>query len=232
MKTSHHRIGKILGTLAIGGFLMNPSQLSAQEPGNREPQPGPPHRHGAPGDAPEARRPQPERLMQKIAELHRAGKHDEARQLQERIRRAAADGNPRVEGRPEAPPVERKPQPQADERKMPTPPKAGPPAQDRIRHLREAAEHLKAAGFEKQSAQARAEIARIEAENRPKEDECCCDEGSKANAAIKEELNKLRREMEELRGQVRRLSAEATPKHAPQSPERPEPRGDRRPESR
>jgi hypothetical protein len=38
--------------------------------------------------------------------------------------------------------------------------------------------------------------------------------------------------MEELRGQVRRLSAEATPKHAPQSPERPEPRGDRRPESR
>ena len=151
MKTSPHRIAKILGTLAFGGFLMNPSQLSAQEPGNRETQ-------------------------------------------------------------------------------------AGPPPQDRIRHLREDAEHLKAAGFEKQSAQAVAEIARIEAANRPKQDQCCCDEGSQANAALQKELNKLRREMDELRAQVRRLSAapppKHTPKHTPQSPERPDPRGDRGPENR
>ena len=109
---------------------------------------------------------------------------------------------------------------------------AGPPPQDRIRHLREAAGHLKAAGFEKQSAQAVAEIARIEAANRPKQDKCCCDEGSQANAALQKELNKLRREMDELRGQVRRLSAATPPKHTPQSPQRPDPRGDRGPEDR
>ncbi|MCX6868627.1 MAG: hypothetical protein NTV46_20955 [Verrucomicrobia bacterium] len=118
---------------------------------------------------------------------------------------------------PEPPPP---PERQTDKH---APDRAGQPPAAKIQHLRQAAELLQAAGFEKMAAQTQAEIGRLEAESRRPEGQASRnDNRPDAVAALKNELNQLRRELEELRNQVRDLKADRTPKHSPQPPHTPQ----------
>lgn len=151
--------------------------------------------------------------MGQVQALRQAGKHDEARQLEMRVR--AAMGDRAQAGRPQDPmKAERKPRIQAERRQDAKPGQPIPP-RAKIQHLKQAADHLQAAGYEDQAAKARQEIGRIAAEARR-------DGGADANAGMKEEMTKLRREMEELRNQIRQLKAGAPPKHNPGPPPSPE----------
>jgi protein subunit release factor A len=106
--------------------------------------------------------------------------------------------------------AEHKPKIQDERRKDAQPGQPIPP-RARIEHLKQAAEHLQAAGYVEQAEKARQEIGRIveQVSREAKPD---------INAGMKEEMNKLRKEMEELRQQIRRMKAEVAPKHDPAPP--------------
>jgi hypothetical protein len=113
----------------------------------------------------------------------------------------------------------------------------------RIQHLHAAAAQLDAAGCPKLADQTRAEIGNIEADAKRQEAkrrelmrleaernkaerhqvEASRDGGPDANAAMKSELGKLHREIEDLRNQLRHLKADAAPKQAPMPPPVPPP---------
>lgn len=92
------------------------------------------------------------------------------------------------------------------------------PPRARIHHLKQAAEALAAAGYPDHADKARKEISRLEEQAR-KEDQSRRGEGSREKE-MNGEIARLRKEMEELRQQVRRLKAEAVKKpEAPASPQ-------------
>jgi len=278
-------MGKIAGTIALGGFLLGPLWLAAQDIDNRQPpQPAPPRERDTANDTPEALRIQP--MLREMEELLRAGKLDEVLERAARIRDIAKD-NPRIMNLIERAMGERNPKPDAAQRKPAGPDAAGPPPRVRIQHLREAAEHLNAAGFEKLADQARAEIGRIETDARrqqarreqarreqagrqqagreqarreqagreqagreqagreqagrqqagreqagrqqarreqaERQQAASRETGPDANAAIKEEMNQLHQELQDLRNQLRRLKADAAPQHVPLPPKPPLP---------
>jgi DNA repair exonuclease SbcCD ATPase subunit len=225
MKTPRYRIGKIAGTLALGGFLLGPLKLAAQDIDNRPAEPAPPRQREATKEAPEALRIQP--MLREMEELLRAGKLDEVLERAARIRDVAKD-NPRLMNLIERAMGERNPKPDTAQQKPAEPGAAGPPPRMKIQHLREAAEHLNAAGYEKLADQARAEIGRIEAETKRQQTERQHAESSReagpdANAAIKAEMNQLHRELEDLRNQLRHLKADAAHQRGslPQKPPNP-----------
>ena len=221
MKTRPYYSIVLLGGLALA---LGQSELKAQQDRPERPEPTPERR--VPTQRPEAMR--SERIQQRIRELHAAGKHDEANQLQARLDQAKMD-------KPERKAVERgehrhdagRPVPDRDEPKRPV----GPPPQMKIMHLKQAAEHLQAAGYPEQAKQAREEIGKLdgmmrrEAENqrnldakRPSEEKLRKDETGRQSAAedeVRGELKKIRREMEELRQQIRRMKEESESKKAP-----------------
>jgi HAMP domain-containing protein len=209
MKTPQNRIGKLLGTLVLGGWMASPALLSAQEFDPR-PGPPPPREDMVPGDMPQDRR--LGRVRGQIDALHRMGKHDEAMQLERRIQAATSGAHMMMPPRDGAK-AERKPKIQGERRKDAAP----VPPREKIQHLKQAAEHLQAAGYVEYAQKARQEIGRImeQARHEAKPD---------INAAMKEEMDKLRKEMEELRQQIRRMKAEVAPKHdqAPPKEHRPE----------
>ncbi len=79
---------------------------------------------------------------------------------------------------------------------------AAQPAMEKARHLKQAAEHLKAAGFQEQAEKADKEATRLEAEARHNSET----KGAPDNNG---DMEKMRRELDELRGQLRRFRAEA-----------------------
>lgn len=159
--------------------MASPASIMAQESDTR---PGPPpvqrqgmHQEGGPQN----------RIMREVAELHRAGKHDEARRMEERARGSDAAG-------------------------MTRPERGGAsPLRVKMQQLRQAAELLQAAGFQELADRTRKEIGRIEEQARRESG------GDHANDEMREEMKKMRREMEDLRNQLRKLKEQAAPKHEP-----------------
>ena len=221
MKIPRYLVTTMLATAVLSGFLLHPLRLAAQDVDTRPGAPVPPPppaqlERGAVRDGGAVMRPQ--LIMRQLVELLRAGKYDEARQLAERISAAAKD-NPQVAALIERAKGNR--HPQTDERKLAEPAAAGPPLRMKIQHLREAADHLNAAGYEKMANLARVEIQRIEADAKHQEAEVRRDAGQETNPSMKAELDNLRREIEELRNQLRHLKADGTPKPAPERPSPP-----------
>jgi len=230
MKTTPNRIGKLIGSLVIGGCLAVPAMLTAQEPGP-PPGPPPPPRDGmTPQNGVQPER--VKRVMGRIEALRREGKNEEAAQLQMRLRSAMARQRMGPHGmgpqgmgpqwmgkrpmgrqamgmqmaRPANPAQpERKPEIKGERRKEKAPGQPLP-ARAKIQNLKRAAEFLQAAGYEDQANKARKEIGRLEEQARRES------APADANAGLKEEVNKLRREIEELRQQNRRLKEAAAPK--------------------
>lgn len=230
MKTPRYPIGTIWGALALGGLLMIPMNLTAQETDKRQTQPVEPHQREAAKDTPNAKRFQP--ILREMEELLQAGKFDEILQRIERIRNIAKD-NPQVMDLIGRAMGEHKQKSNAARPNMEGPGEADPAPRARIQHLRVAAEHLNAAGYEKLADQARAAIGRItadaqhqqaerqQAERRQAERrqaESARAGGPEANSAMKEEMNKLQRELEDLRNQLRHLKADAAPQFTPKPP--------------
>lgn len=210
MKMPRYRKGILLASLSLGCWLAAPSMLSAQEaPLTPPPAPAERREDGAKAEK------RMERGRKHLEELRRAGRHDQARRMEMRMRGGPQRPGPRG--------------PQGD---------AQAPIQ-KARHLKQAAEHLKAAGYEKQAETAMEESKRIETrfregmEQRRKQEKQAREmkekkpqrpkakAGSDASGkAIEGEMKKMRREMEELRQQLRRLKAEreapaTTPTPAP-----------------
>lgn len=196
MKMPHYRKGILLASLSLGSWLAAPSILSAQE----APPTPPPAERREDGAKAEKR---VELGRKHLDELRRAGRHDQARRMEMRMR-----GGPQRPG-PRGPQAE-----------------VQAPIQ-KVRHLKQAAEHLKAAGYEKQAEMAMEEGKRIETrlreemEQRRKQEKQAREmkekkpERPKAKAephastkAMEGEMKKMRREMEELRQQLRRMKAE------------------------
>ncbi|MCU0751369.1 MAG: hypothetical protein MUF13_17670 [Akkermansiaceae bacterium] len=198
MKIPRYRKGILLASLSLGSWLAAPSIISAQE---APPTPPPaPAERGGDGAKAEKRM---ERGRKHLEELRRAGRHEEARRMEMRMR-----GGPQRPG-PRGPLAE-----------------VQAPIQ-KARHLKQAAEHLKAAGYEKQADMAMEESKRIETrlreemEQRRKQEKQAREmkekkperpkakaESDKSTDAIEGEMKKMRREMEELRQQLRRMKAE------------------------
>jgi colicin import membrane protein len=185
---------------------------------------------GAPKDGPQAMRMR--MAMGRIEELKRAGKHDEAAKLSERLR-AAGLQRPQMDRDK----VVRQPKVRAQvrERQHAVPPPTGPVAQARMKmqKLKQAADLLQSAGYPEYAAKARQEIGRIAMEVRREaekekariegeKDKARREAAAKEEAAMREEMKKMRREIEELRGQLKKAKAEAEPK-----PERPKPERER-----
>jgi hypothetical protein len=142
------------------------------------------------------------------------------------------------QGNPKAQPNAAKPQcPKV--RPDATPGKAKPPVPAdqsqvaKIRHLRQAAEHLAAAGFAAHAAKAREEIKRMEAElaestvpapaptkkvkpretpsrdNKPLNPQPETDRAPDASAALLGEMRKLNKQVQQLNGRIQKLEARA-----------------------
>ena len=212
MKTSSNRFGRLTGIIAISSLLLAPTVLKAQENEAQQPEAARQPERQAPPDAPDAKRVQ--RMLHELKQLQAAGKPEEARQLAEQIR-SEARTNPQLLERVNRAMAERNRQPKSD-RKEGRSKQAGPPSEVKIQHLREAAEHLKAAGYGEYAAKAREEIGRLEASMRSEKTEAARRKQASPRPSdggpVMEELMKLRREMEELRGEVRRMKAQAGPK--------------------
>jgi hypothetical protein len=182
MKITRSRLRVLSGLAAISGFAMLPLAAHAQGP---DAPPPPPAADGEKPDFGKVRG-----MVREMMELRRAGKHDEANRMAERIK-AETKHNPRVvemlESRLKEPAGEkqakepRKPmeRPKAREgekelRKKELNSKrerrekasrdkgAGIPPVERIRHMRVAAEHLEAAGIDRMAKAVRAHIAGME----------------------------------------------------------------------
>lgn len=181
--------------------MMSPLTLSAQ-PNDESRPPRPPEANSeARPERPQDRQAdkanreanQNRRKMRRVEELRRAGKHEEAEQLAQRIRKHAG-GPPRADAtaRPGKPQQERMAGPDG----KPGLKKEGP--EPRIEHLQIASRHLQAAGYKNLAASAQAEIQKI---IKAKENQ------TKGDPALREEVRQLRREVDELRKQLRRLNS-------------------------
>ena len=222
-----------LGVLAA--LVLSTTAIPAFSQDGRPPGPPPRPEPGHQKERPEAIR--SERIRERIRDLHAAGKHDEARQLAERVRNARMNHS----SRPGMPGRDAKPAPKRD---APPHPVEAPPVM-KIRNLKQAAGLLDAAGYREYAAKAREEGGRIEvemkrveearkraAEQRKMEDTKHRDAESKKAAEMKlraeekrradearemrEEMNKLRREVEELRGQLRKAKEEGAKRDQPE----------------
>jgi hypothetical protein len=177
---------------------------------------------GAPNNDPQAARLRI--AMGRVEELRRAGKHEEAQQLAERLRAAGAQ-------RPQANPERNVRQPairgQVRERQRATPP-ARPVAQARVtmQRLSQAAGLLQSAGYPEHAAKVRQEIERIAAEARREaetartraaddQEKARREAAEKADAGMREEMKKLRREVEELRAQLKKMKDRDTGSRTP-----------------
>jgi DNA repair exonuclease SbcCD ATPase subunit len=189
MKTPYPR----LATIALSGLLFATTGAQAQENEGRIPDRARHAERQPDREAPEAERIR--RMIGELKQLQAAGKPEEARKLARQLQRISKS-NPQLRERIQRAISERKAGP--DRRDV-------PPPHARIQHLRQAAEHLQAAGYTDHAEKARAEIGRLEAEAKRHE----ADQPRPDMNPLMEELRKLRREMEELRGEVRRLKAEA-----------------------
>ncbi len=128
--------------------------------------------------------------MRKVEELRRTGKHEEADKLAQRIRnRAGEKPGAGSDARPQ--------------RRMAGPDKkpglAGQGAKSRIDHLQAASRHLEAAGYKNLAAGAQAEIRKIAQAAKAK------DGRQNGDPELREEVRRLRREIDELRAELRRL---------------------------
>lgn len=141
--------------------------------------------------------------MDRVRTMDRLGKHEEARRLEKRLR--DAQGPP--EGRPAMREMKKDGAPKRDARPGPI-----APARIKMQHLKQAAEHLQAAGYEEYAAKARQEIQRIETEARR-------EAGKGPEAGMREEMMKLRKELDELRGQLRMMKARGDRPLPDQKPE-------------
>jgi len=212
MKTKRNHFGNLLAVALIGGWIASGPDLLAQE------------KHAGRDAAPSAEaRGRTEqsfdpgkvrRMLRELAELKRAGKHEEARRLTTKIQEMAGS-NPQVMEALQKTMQDRKPEPKSDRRVDKAKGGKAKPAmaaREKIRHLNQAAEHLQAAGYEEYAAKARGESRRMEAEiqhaNAAAEGRARSDRPGDG-AAILEEMKKLRREMEELRREVMSLKVEA-----------------------
>jgi hypothetical protein len=213
---------------------------SAQEAGPRPgppPGPPPPRMDGAPKDDPQAMRMR--MAMGKVEELRRAGKHEEAKKLADRLRAAGAQRPQMERGKNERQP---KILGQVRERRHAAP-LVRPLVQARMKmqKLKQAADLLQSAGYPEHAAKARQEIERIAMEARREaekakdraeaekakaraeaekakdraegdKEKARREAAEKADAGMREEMKKMRRELEELRAQLKKAKAEAEPK--------------------
>lgn len=221
----------ILGAVALAGLLLTPARLAAQETDTRNTEPPPPlARESTNKDVQDAKRFHP--LMREMEELLQAGKFDELLQRVEKIRDIAKE-NPRFMALIERAIGERKAKLNPMLRKDAGPDATAATPRARIQHLRLAAEQLKLAGLDQLADQTRAQIGRIEAEAKQQEARRQqaqrqqaqrqqagnpCDSCPDGTAAIKAEMSKLRRELEDLRNQLRHLKADAAAKPGPLPP--------------
>jgi hypothetical protein len=233
MKAQFHYF-HLLPVLAAGLMI---SPLAAQSPDR----PGPPPPGAPPREAPQPDRIQA--AVRQMVELRQAGKPDEARAIARRLREAAksnpeiakqiaaAMNHPRPGARPDGRPGparpnaaaaaqrggERKPQvqplmrPKAEAAKQA---KVGKGEVANIRHLRQAAVHLAAAGFAQEADKARALADRMTAalkESRPQaqpdQPQRKPDRKPDVNAAILGELRKMGSQLGEISDRVRKLEA-------------------------
>lgn len=155
---------------------------------------------------PEVRR-ERERMMERQAAKETADRREERRLIEDSIetyRRGDPAGAVRMRESMRNP-VEKRVREAAKKEIFRKHPAQPAPPRVRIQHLRQAAEHLQAAGFPDHADKARKEAERIaeEARKQSKND---------ANPELTEKVNKLSRQVEELREQIRRMKAEETPK--------------------
>jgi hypothetical protein len=216
MKTPQNRKGMLLATLLLGSCLASPTFVSAQEAPPSPPAPVPTER-GRDGGKAEERM---ERGRKPSERLRQSGRHEQARGAEIRLHGNSQRKAPRG--------------PQAD---------GGAPIQ-KIRHLQQAATHLKAAGYPRQAEMALVESKRLqtriheETQQRRKQEKQAREMKQKkaerpkmeakkragdgaGRAGIEGEMKKMRREMEELRQQIRRMKADRqNPKNFPDSSNR------------
>lgn len=96
------------------------------------------------------------------------------------------------------------------------------PPRQRIEHLQQAARHLEQAGFPEQAKRLRAEIRKLDAQQRTKR------ERGRAEAAgegMRREIEALKREVKDLRQELRKLRAEIGRGAQPSPADAPEKRG-------
>jgi hypothetical protein len=165
-----------------------------------------------------------ERIHHHIRELRAAGKHDEAERVSARLHKALRDKSAQP-GKPMAP--------------------GAPRLEMKLRNLRQAAGLLDAAGYREHAEKARSEAGRIESEMRRAEElrkreaeqrkteETKRREADAKGAAenkhreedkrrsdefrtMRDEMNKLRREVEELRGLLRKANGNAAGREQPE----------------
>lgn len=201
-----------IGLLAGFTLSLMPLAANAQEDRPMPPPPGPERPMVRPEQAPGERmraevRRERERLMERQAAKENADRREERRLIEdsmEAYRRGDPAGAVRMRESIRKP-VEKRVREAAKKEILRKNPAQPAPPRVRIQHLRQAAEHLQAAGFPDYADKARKEAERIaeEARKQPKND---------ANPELTEKVNKLSRQVEELREQIRRMKADETPK--------------------
>lgn len=182
MKTPVDRIHTCFTALVLGAWML-PAGLFAQEVPQAPPAPMPP-----PAGQPTMRDGGPPGVQRQRMQMEMKRRMD--------LRREPGPGMVR-EGRPGSI-RQKKPDGVA-----PGKPDMAPRA--RVQHLRQAAEHLQAAGFPEYAEKARKEADRIIEQVRR-------ESAKDVNPELTEKIQKLSREVDELRQQIRRMKAEVTPK--------------------
>ncbi len=200
----------------MAGSAMSNAQETPPRPGHPPGPPPPSHVDGARKDAPQAMRMR--MAMQRVAELHRAGKHDEANQLATRLRAAIGEKPKMDHGNKDRQAKDRPEVRKHEKTDRPVAPIAE--ARMKMQRLKQAAQLLQDAGYPDQAAKARQEIERIEVEARREAEKAKAKmEAEKAKThrepaekkvddGMREEMKKLRRENEELLGQIKKMKAE------------------------
>lgn len=198
----------------LAGFTLALSPLSTNAQDDR-PMPPPPRPEQAMDPRPDFPRPVDRMRQERGKPMNREAA--DRRLLEESIE-AYRRGDPAAAGRLREAmrqPGEKRPGREAANkellRKKPMP---SVPPRVRIQHLRQAADHLQAAGFPDYADKARKEAERI-AEQAAKQSK------NDANPELTEKVNKLSRQVEELREQVRKLKAADAPKPPKDRDDRP-----------
>jgi hypothetical protein len=253
MKKPRYCSSRLFTVIALGGLVMVPGILGAQESPDRQPEP--PARERPAAQAGAAQTEGIPKAIRQLRELQRQGKTEEAARLAQRIRGASA-GNPRVMAmldsmdkasgpKPEKPDRQARPE-RPGRQDQATPPsrpgnRAGAAAPNRpappqrpmagrgrpaaesaalprtkVRHLVAASRHLAAAGYEEMAAKVRAEMQKLIAETRRAHGNAA--PGPPADAALRGEVERLRRENAELRNRQNRQ--QRTPQRDPRPADR------------